>query len=58
MDIGLELVGRRGVQQLLWRMAHPDERRHATLLIEPLLMPPGADRKSAAPAALAAASDV
>lgn len=58
VDIGLELVGRRAVQQLLWRMAHPDEPRHTTLLVEPLLMPPGPERKSAPPAALAGASDV
>lgn len=57
VDIGLELVGRRGVQQLLWRMAHPDEKRHTTLLIEPLLMLPGADGRFGPAAALAATSD-
>jgi LacI family transcriptional regulator len=39
IDINLELVGRRGVQQLLWRLAHPNESSRITVLVEPLLVP-------------------
>lgn len=39
IDINLELVGRRGVQQLLWRLAHADETSRITILIEPLIVP-------------------
>lgn len=42
IDINLELVGRRGVHQLLWRMRHPQERNRITVLIEPeLVLPEG-----------------
>jgi DNA-binding LacI/PurR family transcriptional regulator len=38
IDINLELVGRRGVQQLLWRMRHPEARNRITVLVEPRLV--------------------
>lgn len=37
-DINLELVGRRGVEQLAWRMSHPNEPPRITILVEPLLV--------------------
>lgn len=40
IDINLELVGRRGVQQLLWRLRHPHERNRITTLIEPIIIDP------------------
>jgi DNA-binding LacI/PurR family transcriptional regulator len=39
IDINLELVGRRGVEQLLWRMANPQVQNRTRLVIEPVLMP-------------------
>lgn len=40
IDLNLELVGRRAVQQLLWRMRNPDERSRLTILVEPILLEP------------------
>ena len=40
IDINLELVGRRGVQQLLWRMRNPEVKNRITLLVEPTLVLP------------------
>jgi LacI family transcriptional regulator len=39
IDINLKLVGRRGVEQLLWRMANPAICNRSHLLIEPVLVP-------------------
>ncbi len=38
IDINLELVGRRGVQQLLWRLANPGIKNPIKVLIEPVLV--------------------
>ncbi len=40
IGIGVEEIARRGVQQLLWRMGHPDEPPFTTLVIEPVLWTP------------------
>lgn len=40
IGIGVEEIARRGVQQLLWRMGHPDEPPFTTLIIEPVLWTP------------------
>lgn len=40
IDINLDLVGRRGVQQLLWRMRHPEQKNRISVLIEPTLVEP------------------
>jgi LacI family transcriptional regulator len=46
IDINLELVGGRGVHQLLWRMRHPQEKNRITVLIEPeLVLPNGAEHQ-------------
>lgn len=37
VDVHAEQVGRRGVEQLLWRLAHPEDRR-VTLALEPELV--------------------
>lgn len=42
IDINLHLVGRRAVQQLLWRMRNPSEKSRLTVLVEPTLVPPSA----------------
>jgi LacI family transcriptional regulator len=39
VDINLELVGYRGVQQLLWRMANTEVKNRIKLMIEPVLVP-------------------
>ena len=39
IDINLKLVGRRGVEQLLWRIANPTLTNRCTMLIEPVLVP-------------------
>lgn len=39
IDINLKLVGRRGVEQLLWRMANPTVSNRCSVLIEPVLAP-------------------
>lgn len=38
IDINLELVGRRSVTQLLWRMRHPEETNRISILVEPTLV--------------------
>jgi LacI family transcriptional regulator len=38
IDLNLELVGRRAVQQLLWRMRNVEERSRITILVEPTLV--------------------
>jgi DNA-binding LacI/PurR family transcriptional regulator len=40
IDIAPQLVGRRGVQQLLWRMRNPQERNRISVLVEPRLVLP------------------
>ena len=40
IDIGAESIGRRGVDQLLWRMQHRGDERAAQLSVEPLLIEP------------------
>jgi LacI family transcriptional regulator len=39
IDINLELVAKRGVDQLLWRLAHPQQESRLTVLIEPRVIP-------------------
>jgi len=39
LDINLEMVGYRGIEQLLWRMANPDVKNRTKLLVEPVLVP-------------------
>lgn len=38
VDIGAETMGRRAVDQLLWRMRNPDEERQVTVTIDPVLI--------------------
>jgi len=38
IDINLDLVGRRGVQQLLWRMQNPEEKNRIDVLVKPRLV--------------------
>ena len=38
VDINLQLVGRRGVQQLLWRLSNLNEKSRITILVEPVLI--------------------
>jgi LacI family transcriptional regulator len=38
IDINLELVGYRSVQQLMWRIANPNVRNQCKLMIEPVLL--------------------
>ncbi|MHC4993698.1 MAG: LacI family DNA-binding transcriptional regulator [Planctomycetota bacterium] len=40
IDVGAEVRGRRAVEQLLWRIRNPRERRGVQLAIEPLLLEP------------------
>jgi DNA-binding LacI/PurR family transcriptional regulator len=40
ININLELVGRRGVSQLLWRMRHPELKNRISVLVEPTLVVP------------------
>jgi len=40
IDINLELVGRRAVQQLLWRIQNPDQPSRVDVLIRPVLVAP------------------
>ena len=40
IDINLDLVGRRGVQQLLWRMKHPEEPSRIDVLVRPRIVLP------------------
>lgn len=39
IDLRVESVGRRGVEQLIWRMAHPDVPERVIAMIEPVLVP-------------------
>ncbi|HEX3358911.1 MAG TPA: LacI family DNA-binding transcriptional regulator [Tepidisphaeraceae bacterium] len=48
IDINLELVGHRAVQQLLWRIRNPEEKNRISLLVEPRLITPQ-DPKGAEP---------
>ncbi|VGO15338.1 Ribose operon repressor [Pontiella desulfatans] len=41
VDIKLDLVGERAVEQLLWRMSHPGDIAQAQLLIKPEVLPAG-----------------
>lgn len=47
IDIAPQLVGRRGVQQLLWRMRNPGERNRISVLVEPRLVLPEESKASA-----------
>jgi LacI family transcriptional regulator len=38
VDVQAELIGRRAVDQLLWRIAHPNEKLSVQLLVEPTLV--------------------
>ncbi len=38
IDIGGQAIGARAIEQLIWRINHPDDRRQAQLAIEPLLI--------------------
>ncbi|MBZ0172115.1 MAG: LacI family transcriptional regulator [Phycisphaerales bacterium] len=38
IDVRPELIGRRAVEQLVWRMQHPDEPTRAIVTIEPMLV--------------------
>ncbi len=40
VDVGAETMGKRAVEQLLWRMRHPHERRQVTVTIDPVLIEP------------------
>jgi LacI family transcriptional regulator len=40
IDINLELVGQRAVQQLMWRIRNPEEKNRISLLVEPRLVLP------------------
>lgn len=40
IDLRVESIGRRGVEQLLWRMAHADTAERVITSIEPMLAPP------------------
>ena len=40
IDIRVESIGRRGVEQLLWRLAHTDVPERIITAIEPLVIPP------------------
>lgn len=39
IDIRLETVGARAVEQLLWRMAHPDDTDRVAIFASPVLVP-------------------
>lgn len=39
IDIKLDLVGERAIEQLLWRMSHPADQARAQLLIKPVIVP-------------------
>ncbi len=43
IDINLELVARRGVEQLLWRIANPNSNNNLSIFIEPRVIEPGAE---------------
>jgi DNA-binding LacI/PurR family transcriptional regulator len=45
IDIRAESIGRRGVEQLLWRMSHPTAER-AVLLVEPVVVLSGAEQQA------------
>ena len=40
IDLGLRMIGRSGVRQLLWRLRNPGERNRITMVVEPVLVPP------------------
>lgn len=40
IDIRLDLVGERSVDQLLWRMSHPADQGQTDVLIKPVIVPP------------------
>lgn len=40
IDVGAEAIGRRGIEQLLWRMRHPEDDRPSSLAVTPLLVRP------------------
>lgn len=39
IEVHAELIGRRAVDQLFWRIAHPSEEQYIQILIEPKLVP-------------------
>lgn len=39
IDVGAEVMGRRAVEQLLWRMRHPNQDRQVQVTIDPVLIP-------------------
>lgn len=43
VDVCPELIGQRAVDQLIWRMQHPDERTRAIITIEPRIVAPEPD---------------
>jgi DNA-binding LacI/PurR family transcriptional regulator len=45
IDIRAESIGRRGVEQLLWRMSHPTAGR-AVLMVEPVVVVSGGEQKA------------
>lgn len=44
IDLNFELIGRRAVEQLLWRIAHPELPPGTRILIPPQLIPPTPER--------------
>jgi hypothetical protein len=38
IDIASETIGRRGLEHLLWRIAHPDRRERFRMMISPTLV--------------------
>lgn len=38
IDVGAESIGMRAVEQLIWRMKHPNETRQSQLAVTPLLV--------------------
>lgn len=55
IDIRIESIGRRGVEQLLWRMEHPNVAERICTTIEPVVVPPPESAKSTAEEPVAAA---
>ncbi|MCC6682155.1 MAG: LacI family DNA-binding transcriptional regulator [Phycisphaeraceae bacterium] len=45
INIGQELMACRAVEQLVWRIQHPDETRPFSVSIEPLLIPPSTSQE-------------
>jgi DNA-binding LacI/PurR family transcriptional regulator len=39
IDLAPEITGRRAIEQLLWRIRHPNEKRRVQVMVEPILVP-------------------